>query len=282
MCSFPLGKSAYGVIFWDPSPEMFPWPLPILGRPLLWYGFFFALGFFLAYLLFLRAVRRAKICADPRKTVDAILTYAILGVVVGARLGDVLFYGRWDSYLRDPLSILRVWEGGLASHGGVLGVLIALFLYCRFHRKSEPKMTFLRLLDLVLVPAGVLAGCIRIGNFVNQEILGTPTDLPWGVVFGHPMPPLSMVARHPVQIYEALVYFSLALLFAILSKKWRARRDGQLTGLFLVLLFSFRIFVEFFKEELSPLLQGVSSPVDMGQILSVPLIALGGYLLWRK
>lgn len=262
------------MIHWDPSPEMFAFPIPLLGRPILWYGFCFALGFALSYYALLYLLR--QITASKAKFLAEHLSfYVILGTLIGARLGDVLFYQRPSDYLTDPWMIVKVWEGGLASHGGVMGIIVAVFLFSRKYR----DLSFLKLLDLLSIVAGLAAGCIRIGNFINQEILGTVTDVPWAVVFGHPADHSAPAPRHPVQLYEALFYFSLfaLLFFYVRKKKWL---EGRLTGLFLLLVFTFRFFIEFFKEEQSRLI--TNGTFDMGQFLSIPLVLLGLYLLCRQ
>ncbi|HEY5236290.1 MAG TPA: prolipoprotein diacylglyceryl transferase, partial [Rhabdochlamydiaceae bacterium] len=178
--------------------------------------------------------------------------------------------------LRDPLSIFRVWEGGLASHGGVLGILVALALFQKRHRFCS----WLHLLDLLVLPSAVVAVFIRVGNFINQEILGKPTNVPWAVIFGHPADGSPAVPRHPVQLYEAVYYLAVFGVLWFLRKRWNSWKEGSLAGLFLVLIFSFRFLVEFFKVEQSWWLYG--SPVTMGQLLSVPFIILGLYLISRK
>ncbi len=247
-----------------------------MGRPILWYGVFFALGFFLAYGAFLALLRHEN-KTNGRKIADEVSTYVLIGIVVGARLFDVLFYENLAQFFHDPLFVIRVWEGGLSSHGAVVGLLGGVILY---HRRHRHEFRLMHLFDLISIVAGITAACIRIGNFFNQEILGIPTTLPWGVIFGHPVDGSFPVARHPVQLYEAFYYL---VLFGVMwrlkdhLKKWPA---GRLTGLFLVLVFSFRFFIEFFKEEQTVWL--AISFLKMGQWLSIPLIVLGVIFLLRK
>ena len=264
-------------LYWDPPRTLVPWNIPILGRPILWYGFLFALGFFLAYLVLLSLLRHDKdkeVKTNAKKIADSITLYSIVGAVVGARLFDVIFYENWGAILRDPLSVFRVWEGGLASHGGVLGILVAFVIFQRRYR----YFSGLHLLDMAVVPAGLASCFIRLGNFVNQEILGKPTGVPWAVVFGHPADGSFPVPRHPVQLYEAAFYLGLFVLLWLLRNRWR--REGRACGLFMVLLFGFRFLIEFFKEEQSWWL--TQSPVTMGQLLSIPFIVFGCYLIFRK
>lgn len=266
-----------GYLYWDPSPEMIPVELPFLDRGILWYGFFFALGFFIGYSLFLWMLRRflmergtLKSSADTKEMAEKVAFYVAIGVLLGARLVDVLFYQDPSLLLCDPLVLFRVWEGGLASHGGTAGALIALWLV-----SYRVKLSFLHLLDLCVIPAAAAAVCIRIGNFFNQEIVGTPTRVPWAVVFGHPAGGETAVARHPVQLYEALFYgliFSFLLIYFMRHSSLKNR--GRVAGFFLIAVFSFRFCVEWVKMEQSRLL-GSSSPLTMGQILSLPMILLG-------
>jgi prolipoprotein diacylglyceryl transferase len=267
-----------GWLFWDPSPFVFKFSIPLLGRPILWYGLLFALGFFLAYWVLLWMLRQEAGKADAKRIAEKLTFYVILGTIIGARLGDLLFYQEWKQVFYNPSLIFTVWEGGLASHGGAAGILIALYLFSR----REKKITWLHSIDLVAMPAGIVCGFIRIGNFVNQEILGKVTNLPWGVVFGHPADGSVPMPRHPVQLYEAFYYFLLFFLFFYL---WRnslfVRKEGKLCGLFLVFVFTFRFFIEFLKEE-SSVLFASNAFLDMGQYLSIPFILLGVFLLARK
>jgi len=257
---------------------MFQFNLPLLGRPILWYGFLFALGFLIGYwilLYLLKHLPEKQVKTQAKILAEKLTFYVIVGTIVGARLGDVLFYQSPAVYLRDPLSIIKVWEGGLASHGGAAGILIALWLFSR----KYTMLPWSRWLDLVVIPTGVVGFFIRFGNFINQEILGKITTVPWAVVFGHPADHSLPAPRHPVQLYEALYYLAVfGLLFWLFQKK--KFRNGQIGGLFLILVFAFRFAIEFFKEEQSTLM-GVHSLFDMGQLLSLPFFALGLYLWFR-
>lgn len=279
------------VIFWDPPRAMIPWNIPFLERPILWYGFFFALGFFLAYF-FLVYLLKAYFDQDrlldkkenkqrAKALAEKALLYSVIGTIVGARLGDVLFYQNLYTIFSDPLSIFRIWEGGLASHGGAVGVLIAFWLLFRKVKKEYPKLLFPRLLDLFCIPIALTAGFIRLGNFFNQEILGTKSSLPWAVVFGHPADGGPPVPRHPVQLYESLWYFIVSVFLYVIWKKDPAlRRKGKLIGLFLILVFGFRILIEQVKEEQSAWFS--SSWMTMGQWLSIPFIIFGIVLLIKS
>lgn len=267
---------------------MFHFPIPFLNRPILWYGFFFALGFFLAYwvLLFLlkkyfhasnKNLSPAVVHQRATKMAEKLTLYVMIGAIVGARLGDVLFYQDLKAIAKDPLSIIAVWQGGLASHGGAVGILIALWLFSR-----SVKVPFLRCLDFTVVPTALAAVCIRVGNFFNQEILGTKTELPWGVVFGHPADGGPVVPRHPAQLYEACAYLVIFfLLFFYATARPHFERKGKLTGLFLVLVFGFRFAIEFLKVEQSATLS-TASWLTMGQWLSIPFILMGLFLVLRN
>ena len=209
---------------------------------------------------------------------DRLAMLSIIATVLGARLGHVFFYD-WPIYSQQPLSILKIWEGGLASHGAAVGMLVALVLFTLFHRRKYPFMTFLVTLDAVVVASAFVGGCIRIGNFMNQEILGLPTKLPWGVIFLRPMDGPAGIPLHPVQLYEAFFYF---LVFVVLWLVWKQSKKslgaGLLTGLFLVMVFTFRFLIEFVKLPLSQLLDERAT-FNMGQLLSIPFVLLGIYLL---
>lgn len=270
----------FAVIFWDPKPEIFR--LPFFHWPVLWYGVLFALGFAIGFPLFVSLLTRVLGKEHKKKAIqitDRLTLYIILGTIIGARVGHFLFYEKPSIYLKDPLAIFRIWEGGLASHGGAIGIMVALALFAWRIRSIAPELTWIRLLDLISIPAALAGFFIRIGNFMNQEILGVPTDLPWGVVFGHPADGSLPIARHPVQIYEA--FFYLAVFFLL----WKAsssllKKSGKLIGLFLILVFGFRFFIEYWKLEQSHLM-GISH-LTMGQMLSIPLVIVGIYLAFAR
>lgn len=254
----------------------------------MWYGLFFALGVFLGYALFTYLLKRFFLLYPDYKLSYKVVaekaTFTILlGVIIGARLGDLLFYQNASSLLHDPLLIFKVWEGGLASHGAAAGALLSFALFVRRYRRDLPMLTWLSLFDLVAIPALAAGSLVRIGNFFNQEVLGTPSQLPWAVLFLHPIDGSAIVARHPAQLYESLFYALLAaLLFYLAVSRSFLREKGKIAGLFLLLLFSFRFFIEFFKEEQSVHFTS-SHLLVMGQYLSLPFIALGTvFLLWGR
>ncbi len=271
-------------IYFDPSPAIFSFPLPLLGRPLLWYGFFFALGCLLGYCVLLQVLKqeiRKQFALHAKHITDKLSSYILWSTLIWARLGDVLFYQDPGQIWHDPAVIFRVWEGGLASHGGVIGLFIGALLFAKIYKKEFPSLHWRDVLDWLCYPAGVVAAFIRLGNLMNQEILGTPTQLPWAFVFGHPCCGLSSVPRHPVQLYEALFYL---LLFCILCgfRKKIAWPKGKLAGSVLLCFFLFRFFIETLKEEQSLWMLSLSSPFLMGQWLSLPFILFSLYLLLFK
>ena len=207
---------------------------------------------------------------------DRLCWFTVAGTVVGARLGAVIFYD-WPLYVSDPIEIFKIWHGGLASHGGVLGVITALYLFVKYVQRWVPNLTFLKLLDIAAIP-GALAGCfIRLGNFMNQEILGIPTTLPWGIIFGHPVDGSVPEPRHPVQLYEAAAYF---VIFVILWQMWKRQpsqpQPGKIVGWLFVLLFGSRFAIEFLKTTQGSVFD--SPWIQMGQLLSIPFILIGIYL----
>ncbi|MBI5274300.1 MAG: prolipoprotein diacylglyceryl transferase [Chlamydiales bacterium] len=208
---------------------------------------------------------------------DSLVLYAVVGTVIGSRLGHILFYEQIGEYLQDPFRIFMIWEGGLASHGGIAGVLVSLILFYRKHKEDIPSFHWISLLDLMVIPSCFIATCIRLGNFINQEILGIPTHMPWSVVFLHPIDGSAPIPRHPVQLYEAFFYlFMLFYLHVLFRKKFAHLSIGLLSGNFFFFTFVFRFFIEFFKEREDVLLQ--SFPLLMGQVLSLPFILFGLYL----
>lgn len=247
----------------------------MLGRPILWYGFFFALGFFLGYLIFKALLKKiyGYTEQEAKKIAEKTGFFVGIGAIAGARCLDVLFYQDPTTYVHDFLAIFRFWEGGLASHGGAIGILISLF----FLRLSLKKIfSWKCFIDLLAIPALIAGACIRVGNFFNQEIVGIPTELPWGVLFAHPADGALAVPRHPVQLYEGIFYLLLAL------KLWRMptsfQQEGKIAGLFFIYCFGFRFVIEFLKTNQSPLL--LNFPLDMGQLLSIPFILFGFF--WIK
>lgn len=212
--------------------------------------------------------------------IDRLCWFVVVGTLLGARLGLVFFYD-WDFFKHHPSEIIKIWNGGLASHGGVIGVLIALYLYVIYIRKWIPSLTFLRLTDFISIPSPLVACLIRLGNFINQEIVGQPATVPWAVIFGHPIDGSSSIPRHPIQLYEAFAYLAIFVcIYWLWQKKGDQLSTGFLTGILFILIFTTRFFLEFWKET-SPSVWDTSY-LQMSQLLSLPCILFGVYLLWQS
>lgn len=253
-------------IRWDVSPE-----IATLGPlQLRWYGLLFATGFLAGFYLMQWIYRRE---GRPERDLDRLLGYILIGTIVGARLGHCLFYEP-EYYLAHPIEIIKVWEGGLASHGGTVGVLLALYFYTR----RRPDQPFLWLADRLTIPTALTAALIRLGNLFNSEIYGKVTTVPWAFIFERVDPH----PRHPTQIYEALAYLLLfGLLLWLYGQGWYLRHiAGKPLGLFLLWVFGWRILIEWVKEPQEAFHLGL--PLNMGQLLSVPFLAIGLYLLLRR
>ena len=237
-----------------------------------WYGLLFVGGLLAAqYIMF--HIFEAE--GYSKKNVEDLTIYIVLGTIIGARLGHVMFYDA-AYYLSNPGKILRVWEGGLASHGGAIGILLAMYLYCR-----KFKFRFLWLFDRLVIAVCFTGACIRLGNLMNHEIIGIVTDVPWAFQFTRAYPPeLRMDFRHPAQLYEAIYcLLIMAVLYPIWRKHKEKIKDGLLSGLFLVLLFSLRFLDEFLKINQEAFEDDL--PLNMGQILSIPFVIMGIILILR-
>lgn len=252
---------------WDVSPIAFTIHLGSFALPVRWYGLFFAATFVYGTLFFQYLFRRE---GRPVDEVYDLVLWVIGGTVVGARLGHVLFYNP-AYYLSHPFKIVAVWEGGLASHGAVLGILAGVWLYSR----RATGQSFLWVCDRIGM-AVPFSGClIRLGNFFNSEILGRPADWPWAVIFARVDP----VPRHPVQLYEALCYL---LIFLVQFRRYRltgGEPEGVLFGRFLIFVFGARFFMEFFKEGQAAFEAGWT--LTLGQWLSLPAVLFGVYMTRR-
>lgn len=263
---FNLPLSILAQIQWDVDPIIFQLgPLPLRWYSLGWL-LAFGVGFYIVRGMYLREEK-------PEQDLDTLLLYMMLGAMIGARLGHVLFY-RPDYYFSHPVEIIAVWKGlrGLASHGGALGIMVALYFYSR----SRPDQPWLWVLDRVVVPTALGGMFIRLGNLMNSEILGVPTDVPWAFSFSR----VDGVPRHPAQLYEAVAYGVIfVFLMGLYRKRGPSLPHGTLLGIFLALVFSARFVIEFVKERHVPFEAGL--PLSMGQILSIPLVLLGLALVWR-
>lgn len=266
-------------IHWNVNPEI----VNIFGISLQYYGILFVGGLFLAALILKKMFKGNNI---PAENVERLSIYAIIGIFVGARIGHCLFYDfdyfshhLWEIIL--PIAkkpgggIEFIGYRGLASHGGAIGLIVALLLYCR-----KSKQPFVQTLDFLAVVTPVSACCIRLGNLMNSEIIGMPTTVSWAFIFEQ----VDNVPRHPAQLYEALAYL---VIFGIMWTMYRKIDIKKYRGLFfgtvLTLIFTFRFFIEFLKERQVDFEE--SMVLDMGQILSIPFVLLGigcvVFSLWK-
>ena len=248
-------------------PQFDPIALAIGPLAIRWYGLMYLLAFTLLIVLGRIRMKQQQNADWDAKRLDDVLFYGVLGVVLGGRLGYVLFY-KLGYYLAHPIEIFYVWEGGMSFHGGFIGVAFALWLFARRGKKSWLAVT-----DFIapLVPLGLGAG--RIGNFINGELWGRPTDLPWGMVFPH----VDLVPRHPSQLYEFGLE-GLALFILVWFYSARPRPVGAVSGLFLVGYGTFRFIVEFSREP-DDFLGLLSMGLTMGQWLSLPMMVAGVVLM---
>ena len=256
-------------IIWDVSPVIFTLgPLSVR-----WYGLAFAVGFIVGYNIVAKMFKHE---GAPEKWLGILLAYLMVGTLIGARLGHVFFY-EWDYYSQHPGDILKIWEGGLASHGGTIANIIALFLFSWLVSKKPASWTF----DKIVVPTAFVAALIRLGNLMNSDIYGRLTELPWGFIFvrdGQTLP------AHPTQLYEAMCYLALfGLLMWMYWKKNAEERPWLMTGIFFIGIFLPRFLIEYVKNvqvesEYSMIAQ---YGINMGQMLSIPFILIGiGLVAW--
>ncbi len=252
-------------IFWNVSPEI----IKLGPISLRWYGLLFASTFVLGYIILLKIFQNEK---KPQADLEQLSIYVILGTVIGARLGHCLFYDP-VYYLSHPIKILEVWEGGLASHGAAIGIITSIYLLT----KKQKDKTMLWILDRLVIVVALGGALIRLGNLFNSEIIGKASDVPWAFIFIR----VDNIPRHPAQLYESIFYFiSFFILYFVYSKTGKKIKQGYLFGLFLVLIFGFRFFVEFIKENQSPFEQYLF--LNMGQLLSIPFVAAGLFFMFRK
>ena len=253
----------FAIITWDVNPEIFR----IGNFAVRWYGLLFASGFFFGYLLFQKMFRNEGIKDD---VLDKLTVYTAIGTIIGARLGHCLFYEP-SYYLANPIEIIKIWHGGLASHGAAIGIMLTLWLFVR-----KEKKPYMWILDRIVIVTALAGAMIRLGNLMNSEIYGVETTLPWGFVF---LRNNEVAPKHPTQIYEALAYL---LIFVLLHRiYWRKKAgefiQGSVFSLFLILVFTFRFFVEYVKEDQVAFEAGMK--LNMGQWLSIPFVLIGVALL---
>ena len=262
-------------IHWNPDPEL----INILGISIRYYGLLFVSGLILSVYILSWIFKKENI---PSEHLDKLFIFGMIGILVGARLGHCLFYEP-SYYLSNPLEMILpitfpsgggvkfIGYQGLASHGGALGLLIALYFYSR-----KTKHSMIDTINLIAVVSGLGAGFIRLANFMNSEIIGMPTTKPWGVIFER----VDNLPRHPAQLYETICYFIIFAIMMILYKKKRDKlKSGFFFGLVLVLIFTARFIIEFFKEDQVGFEDGMT--FNMGQLLSVPYIVVGfGFIVF--
>ena len=262
-------------INWNADPEI----INVFGISIKYYGLLFVSGLILCIYILGRIYKIENI---PYDHLEKLSIYSMIGILVGARIGHCLFYEP-SYYLSHPLEMILpitfpvdggikfIGYQGLASHGGVLGLLIAVYFYSR-----KTKHSMIDTIDLIAVVAGLSFGFIRLGNLMNSEIIGNPTTKPWGVIFER----VDNIPRHPAQLYEAISYFIIFTIMMLLYKKMRVRlKNGFLFGLGTVLFFTARFVIEFVKENQVGFEDGMT--LNMGQLLSLPYIAVGiGFIIY--
>ncbi|MGV8962594.1 MAG: prolipoprotein diacylglyceryl transferase [Candidatus Saccharimonadaceae bacterium] len=267
-------------ITWDVNPELFT----VFGREIRWYGLLWVIGLIVAVYIVQHIFDKEKL---PQKWFDSLFVYMMVGIILGARLGHCLFYEP-AYYLANPIEILKIWEGGLASHGGVLGIIIAIWLYSRKVTKKSMLWTF----DRVIVPTGFTSAFIRLGNLMNHEIYGGPTSEPWGFRFIENInawkagaPAIFTEPSHPTQIYEAIIYFIVFFVTMYLFWKTNAKqKQGFILGVAMIMIFTSRFFIEFLKNVQvdSEILMRQNTGLILGQWLSIPFVIWGVWLIWNS
>lgn len=259
-----------GVVTWTVDPIIFQSG----GLRLGWYGVFFAVGLIVFGGTILSKMWKHENLTE--KSFNQLVFYVLIATIVGARLGHCLFYEP-SYYLANPVEILKTWEGGLASHGGVIGIMIAIWIYSKKVSHQSMLWTF----DRLCVPVGLVAAMIRLGNLMNHEIYGHATDLPWGFRFIENIhqwqagaEPIFSAPSHPTQLYEAAIYL---LVFAVCMwlywKRDAQKREGLIFGVAMVMIFVGRFLVEFVKNDQVGFEEGMT--LNMGQWLSIPFVIIG-------
>ncbi|HWV71862.1 MAG TPA: prolipoprotein diacylglyceryl transferase [Pseudosphingobacterium sp.] len=261
-------------IQWDIDPELFH----IGGFGLRYYTLCFMLAFFLSYVILLGIFKKE---GKSQELLDKLTIYVFIGTVLGARLGHCLFYefDYYKDHLLEMILPIRMVNGsltftgyqGLASHGGAIGIIVALLLYCR-----KTKVNFWWIADRLVIVAALSGAFIRMGNFFNSEIIGKPSQLPWSVVFTH----VDSIPRHPAQLYESIGYLIIFIVLYNLYKKNTFQKPAFLFGIFMVTVFGLRFVMEFVKENQESFESAMA--LNMGQILSIPFIAIGFYFIFKS
>jgi len=266
-------QTLLAAIHWDVSPEIFH----IGSFEIRYYTLCFLLAFISSYILMLRIFQRES---KPQELLDQLSVYIFLGTLLGARLGHCLFY-EFDYYKDHPLEMILPYTyvngqfrltgfHGLASHGGAVGILIGTYLFCR-----KTKTDFLWIIDRLVLVIPLAGAFVRLGNFFNSEIIGLPSNLPWAVIFAR----VDTIPRHPAQLYEAICYVLIFIALWTIFHRNPNLKPGGIFGLFLILLFGARFGLEFVKENQEAFEETMT--FNMGQLLSLPFIVVGLYLLFR-
>ena len=241
---------------WNADPILFSFG----GIRIFWYGLLFATPIVLGTEL-VKWIHKRE--GKDVALVDTVFLYTFFGIVLGARLGHCLFYDP-AFYLANPMKILAVWEGGLASHGGGIGITIGLFIYA-----SKHKINFLWLIDRMTMPTALFAFFVRMGNFMNSEIIGRQTDVPWAIILAR----IDNLPRHPAQIYEAIAYFFIFIMLVTIYKTSKKLKSGFLLGLFFTSVFTARFLIEFIKQRQASYESEFF--LNTGQMLSIPFLIIG-------
>ncbi len=263
-------------IVWNVDPE-----IVTLGPVVLrWYGIMWAIGFLVGYFIEEKVYNRERM---PEENMEKLFLYMLIGTVIGARLGHCFFYD-WEYYSRHLTEVLCVWKGGLSSHGGACGILLALYI---FSRKVAHK-SYMWVMDRIVLAVAICGACIRFGNLMNHEIYGHPSDVPWAFQFitnihawQNGADPIYSLPSHPTQIYEMLYCLITFAVVMFLYWKTNARKfEGFIFGVFLIGIFLTRFLLEFIKNNQESFEDAMV--LNMGQLLSVPLILWGIYLLVKS
>jgi len=277
-----------GAIIWDVDPIL----VHIGDGGIRWYGLLWAIGIYIAYRIQLKIYKHE---GCPEEWPDKLFMWMVIGLIIGARVGHCWFY-EWhetldpiqifgwtinyrNPYIENPILLVRIWEGGLASHGGALGLLTAAWLLNKKVFSKEPKFhtSLVWIMDRLVVGVCVTATLIRLGNLMNSEIYGGPTTLPWGFIFVRAG---ETEACHPTQIYEMLYCIVAFIVTWIMYWKYKAyKREGLLLGVFLEIIFFTRFMLEFIKNDQESF--EANFFLNMGQLLSLPFIIWGIYLIIR-
>ena len=260
-------------VHWDVDRVAFT--IPWVGKEIPWYALAFVAGFALGLWIVGKVWKHEKL---KEEWLDSLFFYVFFATIIGARLGHVLFYDL-QNYLANPIEIFKVWKGGLASHGGTLGIIIAVWIYSKRVTHKNMLWTF----DRLALPIGFVAALIRIGNLMNSEIFGHPTTLPWGFQFVRAYEYRHLIdvpACHPTQIYEAIFYTITSIICLWMYwKKDAHKQQGLILGVFFIGIFLSRFFIEFFKNNQEVFEEGMF--LNMGQLLSIPFVLAGIWLTYK-